>query len=40
MDEHTFNKLAEMFRPILERDEHYASQKREKYRERAREREN
>ena len=38
MDEHTFNKLAEMLRPILERSEYYASEKREKYRERGRER--
>ena len=39
MDKHTFNKLAEMLRPILERNEYYASEKREKYRERERERE-
>ena len=39
MDEHTLNKLAEMLRPILERNEYYASEKREKYRERERERE-
>ena len=39
MDEHTLNKLAEMLRPILERNEYYANEKREKYRERERERE-
>ena len=39
MDAHTLNKLAEMLRPILERNEYYASEKREKYRERERERE-
>ena len=38
MDEHTFNKLAEIPRPILERNEYYTSEKREKYRERKRER--
>ena len=38
MDEHTLNKPAEMLRPILERNEYYASEKREKYRERERER--
>ena len=38
MDEHTLNKLAEMLRPILERNEYYASEKREKYRERERKR--
>ena len=31
LDEHTFNKLAEMLRTILERNEYYASEKREKY---------
>ena len=30
MDEHTLKKLAEMLRPILERDEYYASEKRER----------
>ena len=40
MDEHTFNKLAETLRPILERSEYYASEKkREIQRERERERE-
>ena len=33
MDEHTFKKLAEMLRPILERNEYYASEKRERDRE-------
>ena len=28
MDEHTFNKLAETLRPILERSEYYASEKK------------
>ena len=37
MNEHTFNKLVEMFRPILERNEYYASEKREKYGDRERE---
>ena len=40
MDEHTFNKLAETLRPILERSEYYASEKTKKYREREREKEN
>ena len=31
MDEYMFNKLAEMLRPILERNEYHASEKREKY---------
>ena len=31
MDEHTFNKLAEMLRPILEWNEYYASEKRKKH---------
>ena len=39
MDEHTFNKLAKMLRPILERNGYSASEKTEKYRERERERE-
>ena len=39
MDAHTFNKLAEMLRPILERNEYYASENREKWRERGGERE-
>ena len=30
MDEHTFKKLAEMLRPILERNEYYASEKRKR----------
>ena len=30
MDEHTFKKPAEMLRPILERNEYYASEKRER----------
>ena len=33
MDEHTFKKLAEMLRPILERNEYYVSEKRETDRE-------
>ena len=34
MNEHTFKKLAEMLRPtILELNEHYASEKRERDRE-------
>ena len=33
MDEHTFKKLAEMLRPILERNEYYTSEKRERDRE-------
>ena len=33
MDEHTFKKLAEMLQPILERNEYYASEKRERDRE-------
>ena len=37
MDEHTFRKVAKMLRPILERNEYYASEKREKCRERERE---
>ena len=32
MDEHTFKKLAEMLRPILERNEYYASEKRDENR--------
>ena len=32
-DEHTFKKLAEMLRPILERNKYYASEKRERDRE-------
>ena len=40
MDQHTFNKLAEMLRSILERNEYYASEKRENYGERERERAN
>ena len=30
MDEHTFKKLTEMLRPILERNKYYASEKRER----------
>ena len=37
MDEHTFNKLAEILRPTLERNEYYVSEKRERYGERERE---
>ena len=37
IDEHAFNKLAEMLRPILERNEYYASEKREIQREREKE---
>ena len=37
MDVHTIKKLAEMLRPILERNEYYASEKRERERERERE---
>ena len=37
MDEHTFNKLAEMLRPILKRSKYYASEKREKCGEKERE---
>ena len=36
-NEHTFNKLAEMLRPVLERNEYYASEKQDKYGERERE---
>ena len=36
MDVHTFKKLAEMLRPILERNEYYASEKRARERERER----
>ena len=39
MDEHMFKKLTEILRPILEWNEYYANEKREKYRERERERE-
>ena len=39
MDEHTFNKLAETLRPILERSEYYASEKKRNT-EREREKEN
>ena len=34
MNKHTFNKLAEILQPILERNEYYASEKRERERKR------
>lgn len=33
MDEHSFEKLAELLRPILEPNDYYASEKRERERE-------
>lgn len=30
MDEHTFDKLAELLRPILERNDYFASEKRDR----------